>query len=78
MSLCQIEIDMSFGDLKPEEKLHIAPLRILSFDIECYNPEGKALALLHLTWQPGLPQSREQPGDSDCSLLEGVHNVNQS
>lgn len=41
VSQCQIEVDMLYTDLKPQEKLHIAPLRILSFDIECYNPEGK-------------------------------------
>jgi len=41
VSLCQLEVDMHYSELRPQEKLHIAPLRILSFDIECYNPEGK-------------------------------------
>eukprot|EP00434_Breviolum_minutum_P041516 symbB.v1.2.036930.t1/scaffold5332.1/size28346/3 len=50
VSQCQLEVDMCYSDLKPQEKLHIAPLRILSFDIECYNPEGK-----------GFPKAESSP-----------------
>ncbi|CAK9041258.1 DNA polymerase delta catalytic subunit [Durusdinium trenchii] len=50
LSWCQLEVDMYYSDLKPQEKLHIAPLRILSFDIECYNPEGK-----------GFPKAESSP-----------------
>jgi len=50
VSTCQIEIDMHYSKLMPEEKIHIAPLRILSFDIECYNPEGK-----------GFPKAESSP-----------------
>ncbi|CAE8624823.1 unnamed protein product, partial [Polarella glacialis] len=40
-SSCQIEVDLHYESLKPLDLNSIAPLRILSFDIECYNPEGK-------------------------------------
>jgi len=40
-STCQIEIDVHYEQVKPIELLKIAPMRILSFDIECFNPEGK-------------------------------------
>ena len=43
-SHCQLEIDVSFADMvahQPDgEWLHIAPLRILSFDIECAGRPG--------------------------------------
>jgi len=38
---CQLEIDVNYRHLNPEELMKIAPIRILSFDIECYNPEEK-------------------------------------
>jgi len=41
VSSCQLEIDMHYTSLKPVELIKIAPLRIFSFDIECFNPEGK-------------------------------------
>ncbi|CAE7436736.1 POLD1 [Symbiodinium natans] len=50
VSTCQIEIDMHYSNLMPQEKLKIAPLRVLSFDIECYNPEGK-----------GFPKAESSP-----------------
>lgn len=41
VSSCQIELDVHWEAVKPKEALKIAPLRVLSYDIECYNPEGK-------------------------------------
>jgi len=41
VSTCQIELDVHFEQVCGVDKLQIAPLRILSFDIECFNPEGK-------------------------------------
>jgi len=44
MSRCQLELDISYRDVVPlpseGEWLKIAPLRILSFDIECSSKRG--------------------------------------
>ena len=50
VSSCQIELDVHYEAVKPKEALKIAPIRILSYDIECYNPEGK-----------GFPQAESSP-----------------
>lgn len=40
-STCQLELDVHFEQVANVEIMKIAPLRIFSFDIECWNPEGK-------------------------------------
>jgi DNA polymerase delta subunit 1 len=50
VSSCQIEVDVHYEQLRPLDLLKLAPLRILSFDIECYNPEGK-----------GFPRAEQSP-----------------
>jgi DNA polymerase delta subunit 1 len=40
-SHCQIEIDTHYNQIMCQDWMKIAPLRVLSFDIECYNQEGK-------------------------------------
>mmetsp|Transcript_25905 Transcript_25905/g.73198 ORF Transcript_25905/g.73198 Transcript_25905/m.73198 type:complete len:1072 (-) Transcript_25905:10-3225(-) len=40
-STCQVEVDVHYEHVQGLDKLQIAPMRILSFDIECFNPEGK-------------------------------------
>lgn len=48
---CQIEIDVYFTNVVPSaEQSLIAPLRILNFDIECYNQYGK-----------GFPEAEKNP-----------------
>eukprot|EP00929_Paragymnodinium_shiwhaense_P105428 TRINITY_DN7044_c0_g1_i1.p1 TRINITY_DN7044_c0_g1~~TRINITY_DN7044_c0_g1_i1.p1 ORF type:complete len:1040 (-),score=307.96 TRINITY_DN7044_c0_g1_i1:396-3515(-) len=47
---CQVEIDVPYMNVNPIEMLKIAPLRIFSFDIECWNQEGK-----------GFPQAKKNP-----------------
>merc|ERR1719449_71579 len=49
-STCQLEIDVAYEQVKPVDMIKIAPLRILSFDIECYNPAGK-----------GFPRAESSP-----------------
>jgi len=50
VSTCQLELDVHFEHVFPEEMIKLAPLRILSFDIECYNPAGK-----------GFPKAESSP-----------------
>eukprot|EP00420_Gonyaulax_spinifera_P037278 CAMPEP_0197876486 /NCGR_PEP_ID=MMETSP1439-20131203/5446_1 /TAXON_ID=66791 /ORGANISM="Gonyaulax spinifera, Strain CCMP409" /LENGTH=1101 /DNA_ID=CAMNT_0043495773 /DNA_START=14 /DNA_END=3317 /DNA_ORIENTATION=- len=50
MSSCQLEIDVSYEHVQTVDMLKIAPMRILSFDIECFNPEGK-----------GFPKAESSP-----------------
>lgn len=38
---CQVELDVHYEQVAPVDLMKIAPLRIFSFDIECWNPEGK-------------------------------------
>eukprot|EP00746_Dinoflagellata_sp_MGD_P000697 gnl/MRDRNA2_/MRDRNA2_101258_c0_seq1.p1 gnl/MRDRNA2_/MRDRNA2_101258_c0~~gnl/MRDRNA2_/MRDRNA2_101258_c0_seq1.p1 ORF type:complete len:1045 (+),score=202.18 gnl/MRDRNA2_/MRDRNA2_101258_c0_seq1:77-3211(+) len=40
-SHCQIEIDTHYNQIMTQDWMKIAPVRVLSFDIECYNQEGK-------------------------------------
>lgn len=40
-SHCQIEVDTHYNQIMVQDWMKIAPLRVLSFDIECYNQEGK-------------------------------------
>jgi len=40
-STCQIELDVHYERVVNIEKIQLAPMRIFSFDIECYNPERK-------------------------------------
>jgi DNA polymerase delta subunit 1 len=47
---CQLEVDIHYEQVAPVEMMKIAPLRIFSFDIECYNQEGK-----------GFPQASKNP-----------------
>merc|ERR1719330_1157603 len=49
-SSCQLEFDVRFENVVHVDLLKIAPLRILSFDIECFNPEGK-----------GFPRAQQSP-----------------
>mmetsp|Transcript_37724 Transcript_37724/g.82885 ORF Transcript_37724/g.82885 Transcript_37724/m.82885 type:complete len:1030 (+) Transcript_37724:59-3148(+) len=46
----QMEIDVHYESVRTVEMLKIAPLRIFSFDIECYNQEGK-----------GFPRANKNP-----------------
>jgi len=50
MSTCQIEVDVAYEQVRQLDLLMLAPLRILSFDIECFNPEGK-----------GFPRAEQSP-----------------
>lgn len=50
VSSCQVEIDVNWENVRPVEIIKIAPVRILSFDIECFNPEGK-----------GFPKAEQSP-----------------
>lgn len=50
VSTCQIEVDIHFEHTLAVDLIKIAPLRILSFDIECFNPEGK-----------GFPKAEQSP-----------------
>lgn len=38
---CQLEVDIHYEQVAPVEMMKIAPMRIFSFDIECWNQEGK-------------------------------------
>jgi len=38
---CQLEVDIHYQQLMPVDLIQIAPMRIFSFDIECWNQEGK-------------------------------------
>jgi len=38
---CQIEVDVHYEQLAAVDLMQIAPMRIFSFDIECWNQEGK-------------------------------------
>lgn len=40
-STCQIEYSVHYEHVQPVEMMKLAPLRIFSFDIECWNPEEK-------------------------------------
>jgi len=50
ISTCQVEVDVAFEEVRGVELIQIAPMRILSFDIECFNPEGK-----------GFPRAEQSP-----------------
>lgn len=49
-SSCQMEFDVAWENVQPVDMIQIAPLRIMSFDIECWNPEGK-----------GFPKAEQSP-----------------
>merc|ERR1719408_426791 len=49
-STCQIEVDVDYRRISCIEKIAIAPIRIFSFDIECWNQEGK-----------GFPRANKNP-----------------
>jgi DNA polymerase delta subunit 1 len=40
-STCQVELNVHYEQVVPVDMMKIAPLRIFSFDIECWNQEGK-------------------------------------
>lgn len=40
-SSCQVEMNVHYNNVHNVEMLKLAPLRIFSFDIECWNQEGK-------------------------------------
>eukprot|EP00927_Polykrikos_kofoidii_P012434 TRINITY_DN15356_c0_g1_i1.p1 TRINITY_DN15356_c0_g1~~TRINITY_DN15356_c0_g1_i1.p1 ORF type:complete len:1052 (+),score=204.06 TRINITY_DN15356_c0_g1_i1:70-3156(+) len=50
VSKCQVEFDVHVNHVRHVEAMKLAPLRIFSFDIECYNQEGK-----------GFPRARNNP-----------------
>jgi len=49
-STCQLEVDVHYEAVHNVEMIKLAPLRIFSFDIECYNQEGK-----------GFPKAQRNP-----------------
>jgi len=49
-STCQVEYDVHYEHLVPVEMIKLAPLRVMSFDIECWNQEGK-----------GFPRAEKNP-----------------
>jgi len=72
---CQVEVDVNYESVEAIDLLKLAPLRIFSFDIECYNQEGK-----------GFPQAQKNPviqiavyikelGKSE-KLFHGIWNLN--
>jgi len=72
---CQVEVDIHYEDVEPIDMLKLAPLRIFSFDIECYNQNGK-----------GFPKAEKNPviqisvymkelGKSD-EIMHGIWTLN--
>jgi len=47
---CQLEVDIHYEQVVPIDMMKIAPLRVFSFDIECWNQTGK-----------GFPQASKNP-----------------
>uniref|UniRef100_A0A0G4I0X9 DNA polymerase n=1 Tax=Chromera velia CCMP2878 TaxID=1169474 RepID=A0A0G4I0X9_9ALVE len=63
MSSCQIEVDLWYSDLTSHKAegdwMHLAPLRVLSFDIECVKAVGQ-----------GFPQAEEDPVIQIAAVLK--------
>lgn len=75
-SHCQIEVDIAWNELVSYpcegEWLKIAPVRILSFDIECAGRKGKVMTIVH-TVCPSLSMKLSvfcQKSHTRCKIVE--------
>jgi len=75
LSSCQLELDVHFESVLPVAHDPIAPLRILSFDIECFNPEGKGFPTADKCPVIQIAAYLKEQG-SDEPVMSAVWNLN--
>eukprot|EP00928_Gymnodinium_smaydae_P053270 TRINITY_DN37302_c0_g1_i1.p1 TRINITY_DN37302_c0_g1~~TRINITY_DN37302_c0_g1_i1.p1 ORF type:complete len:1054 (-),score=284.41 TRINITY_DN37302_c0_g1_i1:242-3403(-) len=74
-STCQIEVDCCCADLEPVDMIKIAPLRILSFDIECFNPSGKGFPRAETSPVIDIAVYMKEQGKSE-KLVQAIWTLN--